>query len=415
MAIASGVAKKLVIKKETAWGADAPVRTGAAYLRRKTSDLSLQKETYQSNEIRSDYQIADFRHGIRSVNGSIACELSCGTYQTLLAGALRNAWAAAGSATASLTITAVAEAGAVLPKMTRAAGSWLTDGYRVGDIVIFTGFTAGAAANNSKAYMVCDITATELRGFFVDGSGVTAVASAPTITATRTGPNLIVPTSGHTDDSFAIEHYHSDITLSELFLGCKVNQVDMNFTPTGMSEITFGVMGKNLADVTVGRGAVAENTAYFTTPTAESTTGVVAGVNGVVVVNGLKVGSLTGLSMSIAGNMSAEAVVGSTTYADIAEGRVVVTGQLTAILESSAMRDYFIAETEVTIVAGFSAGSNAFSICLPRVKLGGASKDDGEKSIIQTVPFQALLQSGTEATTGKRNTTIAIVDTAATA
>jgi hypothetical protein len=43
----------------------------------------------------------------------------------------------------------------------------------------------------------------------------------------------------------------------------------------------------------------------------------------------------------------------------------------------------------------------AFS--MPRVKVGGAGKDDGEKGIIQTMPFVALFN-----TTGATNATGAV-------
>jgi len=56
------------------------VATGAQILRRVSSTLKLAKATYQSGEIRIDHQIADYRHGGRSVTGGIHGEYSPGTY-----------------------------------------------------------------------------------------------------------------------------------------------------------------------------------------------------------------------------------------------------------------------------------------------------------------------------------------------
>ena len=81
MTIAAGVAKSLRYKVEATWGL-APGTSAGQLLRRVTSDLNLTKETYQSAEIRSDYQVADFRHGVRSVAGTINGELSPGTWGT---------------------------------------------------------------------------------------------------------------------------------------------------------------------------------------------------------------------------------------------------------------------------------------------------------------------------------------------
>ncbi len=57
--------------------------------------LGLGKDSLQSQEIRSDRQIADFRQGANQVNGDINFELSYGSFDKLLLGALVGAnWAA---------------------------------------------------------------------------------------------------------------------------------------------------------------------------------------------------------------------------------------------------------------------------------------------------------------------------------
>ena len=98
MALATGVAKQLSYKAESVWGT-VPAAAGAQALRRVTSNLSLKKQTYQSGEIRSDYQVADFRHGVRSVEGSISGELSPGTYEDFMAAAVRKVFASVSAIT----------------------------------------------------------------------------------------------------------------------------------------------------------------------------------------------------------------------------------------------------------------------------------------------------------------------------
>ena len=92
--IAQGVAKQLRVKKESTLNV-APGATGAQLLRRTTSEFSLTKQTYQSQEIRPDYQISDFRHGGRSVSGQLNGELSCLTYADFFAAAFRAPFATA--------------------------------------------------------------------------------------------------------------------------------------------------------------------------------------------------------------------------------------------------------------------------------------------------------------------------------
>jgi len=66
MSTASGIAKRVTYKKETTFGTLAGA-SGGQVVRRVSADFNLAKETYQSEEIRTDFQIADFRHGVRSV------------------------------------------------------------------------------------------------------------------------------------------------------------------------------------------------------------------------------------------------------------------------------------------------------------------------------------------------------------
>ena len=68
--IAKGVSKKIGYRKESTWGTLAGP-TGGKYLRRVTANFNLTKETYESAEIRTDLQISDFRHGVRSAEGSL--------------------------------------------------------------------------------------------------------------------------------------------------------------------------------------------------------------------------------------------------------------------------------------------------------------------------------------------------------
>lgn len=401
MNIASGVAKQLRYKKESAWGT-APGATGAQLLRRTESNLDLAKETYQSAEIRSDRQVSDMRHGVRSVTGAINGELSPGTYKDFFAAALRNAWQTAATTGAKTDITAAAAA----PQFVRGAGSFITDGFKVGDVVRWTGFAAPATANNTRNFLITALTATDMTGVFIDGSAVVAKAAGDSVTCTLAGKKTFAATTGHTDDSFAIEHWYSDIAQSELFTGCKVNTMAINLPPTGMATVAMDMMGK---DVTPAQAE------YFTAPSAETDSGVLVAVNGKLYVGAAAVQILTGLNFTINGNMAfPDACVGSDTYPFVNPGRITVDGQFTAYFEDETYRDMFVNETETSIVAVFTA-SNApdadfLAFVLPRIKVGGAGKDDGEKGLVQTLPFTALLNTAGGPTAATEKTTISVQD-----
>lgn len=403
MAVAVPVAKQVRIKKETTWST-APGTTGAQLLRRVSSDLDLRKQTYESSEIRTDYQVADFRHGVRSVEGRISGELSPLTYEALFAAAVRKAWAAT-SALTSLSIT-VAASGSQWT-LTRGSGSYLTDGVKIGDVVRLT---AGSfdAANLDNNLLVVDLDATVATVVTLNGSSLVAEGPISSATMSVPGKRVFVPATSHTDDSFSIEHWFSDISQSELFRGCKVMNAAVNLPATGIATVDFGFMGKDVTTAT---------SAYYTSPTAATTTGVVAAVNGVVRYGSGKVANITGLNFTIDGAMSANPVVGSNTYPDIFEGRVSVTGQFTAYFEDATYRDAFLNETEVSITVAMTTSNSddaAFiAFTFPRCKLGGTTKSDGGTGgIVQTVPFTALVKTTGGSGTAFEATTIVVQDSA---
>ena len=69
-----------------------PATPAMTLIRHTGTTLALAKETLQSEEVRSDRQIADFRHGNKSVGGDISGELIYGAYDDLLEATLGGTW-----------------------------------------------------------------------------------------------------------------------------------------------------------------------------------------------------------------------------------------------------------------------------------------------------------------------------------
>ena len=400
MPIATGVNNKVAYKKETTWGT-AAAATGAKYLRRVSADFNLTKETYQSEEMRTDYQVTDFRHGVRRAEGSLNGEFSAGSYADFFAAALRRDFTAATLTGASITVTA---AGSVY-NLVRTTGSFLTDGWKVGMVVRCTGLTT--AADNGKNLLVAAVTALSVTVVPLDGSTLTAQGTAAPATFSAPGKVTYVPATGHTDNSFTVEQFFSDIQQSEVYTGMKVNTVGVSIPATGMTTVDFGFMGKDL-DRT-------GTTQYFTNPAAAGSTGIFAGVNGVVVYNGAPVAVITDASVNINSDMTDAVVLGSNSIADLFEGSVTVDGSVSVYFQDATFRDAFKDETEVSIVFALTASNDKAAdfatITLPRVKLGSFTKADAMDGIIASCDFTALLQ-GTN-TAGKELTTVMIQDSQA--
>ena len=399
--LSTGINKQVRYKKETAgqWGV-LPGNTGGNVLRRVTANFNLEKETYQSGEIRTDYQIQDMRHGVRSATGSLNAELSPGSYADFFAAAVAKNFAAVTlGAAVSTTVTV---AGSVY-KLIRSTGSWITDGVKVGTVVRATGLTA--TADNNKNLLVTAVTATDLTVVPLNGVALTAQPTGTSVTLSAPGKKTLAPLTGHTDDSFTFEEWYSDIAQSEVFTGCKVNTAALSIPSTGLVTTDFGFMGKDLAQTGTA--------AYFTAPTAQGTTGIFASVNGVLMISGTPVAVVTDASININRNMQNATVVGSNSIAEMFEGRIAVDGSFSAYFQDGTFRDLFKDEVEASLVIALttSNANNAdfVSITLPRIKVNSNTKSDGEQGIVSQHSFMALLNP---AVAGTEQTTIAIQDSA---
>lgn len=404
MTIAAGVNKRVAYKKEVTWNT-APGASGAQYLRRVGSTLALAKTGYQSQEINSSYQVKDFRHGVRSVTGTLNGELSAGTWKDMFAAVVRKAFATTSAITgASITVAGTGPTYTI----TRAAGSFLTDGIKAGDVVRLTAGSFNAANLNKNLFVLAVTSATVLTVMPVNGVALFAEGPIGSATVSVPGKRAWMATSAQTDDSFSIEHWYSDISQSELFTGCKVQQMSIALPPSGMGTIALDFLGGNIT--TAG-------SQYYSTPTAETTTRLMGGVNGVMSVAGSAVGLLTALSFNAKGNMSGDPVVGQNYFPDIIEGRMEVDGQFTVLLQDATFRDYFVNETEVAIAAVMAADGTAaadfLGFSMPRVKLTSASRNDGEGALTLQCNFTALENTAGGTGVASEDTTLLIQDSQA--
>jgi hypothetical protein len=400
---ATGIFKQVAIKREATYGTP-PVAASAQLLRRVTSTIDLSKDTYTSNEIRPDMQIADYRHGVRRIKGSLSGELSPKTYSDQLSAMCKRDFVAGVSAAAvSLTIAGSAGAWTV----TRAAGSYITDGFKVGDVIRLT--VGGLnAANINKNLFVTALTATVATCMVLNASLMVAEGPISGCTVGVQGKKTYIPVTAQTDISYSMEHWYGDITQSEVFTGVKFDKAAISLPPTGMATVQFDVLGQNI---------IPSQVRYFTSPTAITSTGVVAAVNGILVVGGVAQTVVTGLTLSLDPAFSGDPVVGANTIPNQFAGPVTVTGQFTAYFTDQVLRDLFVNETESSLMVALTTDNTAtadvITFVLPRIKVGGQQKSDGVGGIVQTFPFMALLNLVGGAGTTTENSTLVIQDTAA--
>ncbi len=392
---AQGINKLVAIKKESAWGTKAS-GTGAQYLPRVTSGFQLEKNAYASNDINPSQQMRDSRHGTRRATGNLAGELKAGSYELLMAAALRKDFAA-GATTGAVAVIAVAGTGT---NYTRSTGSFVTDGFKVGDIVAATGFTT--TNNNNHKGIISALTALQMDIITLDGVVLTDEAEGDTVTLAVVGQKSIIPATGHTDDSFTVEEWYPDETISRVSYGQQVNTMTVDAAPDSMVTLTYDFLGKDVDPTGSAQ--------YFTTPAAVISEGSMSAPDGVIVVEGMAACRFTAFNLAIANNITQESGVGCDGIIAKSRGKAMVTGSITVLLDSDEYLEYFNDESEINVTVAFNAADGeAIAFNLPRMKINSATTDDGEKVILVSCNFEAL--EAFSAVAGVNQTTLAIVDT----
>lgn len=402
--IAQGVAKVLTYKRQSAKGSLAGT-SGGKNLRRTTANFNLEKETYNgADEITSTRQMITSRHGVKQVTGALNNLFSPLTYSDMLSALLRRDFAAISNVT-GLSLTIAAGTGSTYT-ITRASGSWITDGAKVGGVIRLTAgsFTAGNLNNN---LLVLSMTATVLTVQTLNASTLTAEGPIASATVAFPGKLTYAPTTDHTRVYYTVEEWFSDISYSQRNIDVKVGSATLALPGSGNATIDLAFVGLDQTD---------DSTQYFSSPTPETTTNTLTAASGLLFVNGVQQATITDLNITIDGGQTpADGTVGSNLRADIFEGKVLVTGTFTGYFEAGAINGYFIDETEISIMTALTDGSannaNFVTLYMPRVKVNTADGDDGETGIMRTYNFEALLYNGSAS--GVTATTLLIQDSAA--
>lgn len=404
----SGVAKIFAYKKGPGtFGTASAGGAGAQILRRVEADFMTEVDTFESDEIAPTFQTTDVQVGQQRSKGTVRGRFSGKTVQDFIAGHLRQLFQVPSTTGALITVTA-AVAG---PQYTRSAGSFLTDGFRVGSLVNWIGWTAPATNNNNRYFIITALTATQMTGFNLDGTPVVAKAAGDSVTCVEVGKKTWFPQSGHTKDLFDFEEYQPDLasTSSELWVSMFANTMQMALDPKGYFGIDFGYLG---AKQTNASGAP-----YFTAPTGITSNRLHNMFDGALYVNGTAVTGVTGFTIN-SDNQAAlsDPEYQSRTPVDVFPGRHKLSGNMTVYWRDNVLRDAYLARQKVSFI-GISrqaalAQSDTAVIVIPSVTLLGADKNDQQTGgTIRTFPFQADNNVGS---TGSDQTTISFQDSLAT-
>lgn len=407
MTIAHGIRKTTSIKKQVGVGTPA-TGAGGQILRRQSAVFTFNASTFESDEIVSHQQSTGVDIGMLITGGKVDGLLSPSTYKLYMASAMRKDFVAGATTGAQVNITSAVTSGAQ-GTFTRAAGSFLTDGFKIGDVVRWTGWATTGVPNNAHNFFILGLTATVMTVLAIDLVPVGAKAAGDSVTCTVQGKKTLVPLTGHTDDVFTIEDWYPDVVQSEMFTDVRLNQMSVDMPASGNVKVSFDLPGLKRT-----KGAVQQLTA----PTAETGTGILTAVTGVLVAGGVVQAAVTGMKFQVDEGVAPDGpVVGSRYAPDASRGRVRVSGSFTGFFQDGVLSALFEAET-VTGLAAVAAVDNspAADFCgfsFSRVKLTGDAPDDGEKAVLRTYPFTAEINVLGGAALANDQTIMSIQDSAA--
>jgi len=361
---------------ETDYGST-PAATTFKTLRTVNFGVNFSKDTYESEERRSDRQTSDLRHGYHRVDGDIRTELSVQSFDDFLQAVMGGTWAS-GITTAVFTAGST-QAGS--SRITIGSADFLAAGLKVGDVFVFLNSATGL---HNTRHVAASVGTTTIQ---VAGSTMaTSIGALTSTTIQVVGSKLSI---GNTYRSFSIERKMTDVNWYQLFKGNRISRLALTVPPSGLVSVTFGVMGQSQAPWS--------STSAASTYASATTTSPLAAVDGELYEGTTRLGTVTGFELTIDNGMVGPQTVGRNTVPNVLWGKKAnINGRITVLFDDPTMLNKFVNETESSLDLRVADSSNFDSqgfirIRLPRIKYTGGEIDDGQEATTPiTMPFRAL-------------------------
>lgn len=198
--------------------------------------------------------------------------------------------------------------------------------------------------------------------------------------------------AGTTRRSFSFMRYFADLGAAEtpyhLYKGCEVASLDLKIATNKIATGSFEILAQSF---TKSNSAPASSvlSAATTTPPMDAFTGTVTE-------GGSAIALVTEVNLKIDNMMDRRFVIGSRDPIRAYQGRSIVTGSIGAYFENKTLLDKFLDETASSLSFQLSAGAKSYTFTLPNIRYTGGTPDvQGEGTIMLTMPFKALLDTGT--------------------
>lgn len=323
MSSANRVVLKLI--EETTYG-ETPAVGDFSTARYTSESLSGTPDTTESQNLRTDRQSSGQIVTGLEVGGDINVELAKDpTIELLMASAMHNTWNVLAPITADLTIDATAKT------ITRAAGSFITDGLTPNVFAKLSTFVT--AANNVLIY-ITKVTALEITYI-----AKTLLVDEVKVAAVLTRCDLL--NIGLNQKSFSIEKNFSDLTTKSInYRGMLVNTMAINAAYGELMTGTFGLMGNDQQAVAAAIDQISNGRTVLPQATTRSLNGSIdlpiigsnAGGTPEIVSDGF---CLQNLSFTLDNNMSDLTCIGKAAPEGYDSGTARIAVSLSTYLKNS--------------------------------------------------------------------------------
>ena len=354
-----------------------PASAAGQIIRQVGMETTVDSSYLDNPELRTDMMTAPGRRqafrGKVNINGN----LSYGTFDQYIAAALGNFdWTSNVAKVAPLlvdsaTTIAVAATGKTF---TRPAGSFLTDGFVVGDYIEVAGATN--AANNGTFGPLTAAAALVLT--CASATDLVDEAANAAITITK----AIRP-------SFSIQEVDYGIGAYRAFLGCAVDTMELSGKAGGYVEAKFGLIAKKVADES--------GSSIFATLTQPNSNPLNVGWEGNTKLGGVILPNVVGWSLKTDRGLVASEACGTQDYYDIRPKAIRATGSLELYFDSMEQYTNFRTEADLAFQLNLGGLSNlGYQIDTTRARITKWSAGANDTQRTQTVEWESFVPaSGT--------------------
>lgn len=351
--------------------------TALTALRFTDESLNFNIENITSNEIRSDRQVTDQIQTSKQSTGGLSFELSYGTFDSLIEGAMFSDWA--GVATEGVETITSGATGSALDFTLNATANTITFGASVTHGIVDGQWIELRNSTADDGYhFVTDVTGQALTVLSSPGI-TTGEVLDQTNSATIKGSHI---ENGTTEHGYSIERYLADKGDYFGFQGMQIDNFNLTAAAAAIVTGSMDFIGRAAVSGTAsmtGAGAYA----------AATTADVMNAVSNVgQIMEGSSLSTLSGvyiqeLSFSIANNLRGIQAIGNSYNVDVGVGQFLVTGALNLYYENKDIYDKYIAGT----ASGLSfkvedSSGNAYIFTFPRIEfatdeinVGGLNSD----------------------------------------